>query len=89
MQVLSVGHNLWVLAVDRAVGRFLQAIKQQTFDDITHVGLFAVLTLLGMSVIALVSGYALRVWGLHATMRKQEGLESPNLQLKGQTVVDI
>lgn len=87
--VLAVGGNLWVLAADRAVGRFLQAVKQQTFEDATHVGLVAVLTLLGMSAAALVTGHALRAWGAYATMRKQIDAESPSLRLKGQTAINV
>lgn len=88
-EVLSVGHNLWVLAADRAMTRFFNAVKQQTFEDATHLGLVAILTLLGMSLAALISGYALRSWGAYATMRRQIGAESPSLQLKGQHAVKM
>lgn len=88
MQVLSVD-NLWILATDRAVGKFINAVKQNTFDDIAHMGLFALVAALGVCIIVWVLGLALRSWGVRRDLHRSKMYESPSLQQKGRIALDI
>ena len=81
--------NVWVVAVDRALTGFFMSVKTQTFNDLTHVGLVAVIVMFAACLAVHVAAWVSRLSTQHAQLQKERGYESDIRHAKAQSAVHI
>lgn len=74
--------NVWLVALNRAISAFVNSIKTQTFDDLTHIGLITVLTGLAVCCALHVASYLMERWNEWAMMRHERRYQSAGLSRK-------